>query len=53
MSRVNKNTIAWWIRHFGFVCERWDGFERKWGILSLSISCYNPADPQSQHTFDF
>ena len=54
MRRTNRKTVAWWIRHFGFVCDLWNVYTNpKTEQASLIVSCYNPADPFSQHKFYF
>lgn len=52
-TRTNKNTIAWWVRHFGFTVDLWNVYTNKWGTASLTVSCYNDADWMSQHEFYF
>ena len=52
MKRTNKNTIAWWIKFFGFKLEYWHVFESpKTGCAALEVVCY--SDDMSTHTFYF
>ena len=54
MKRTNKNTIGFWVKHFGYVLEWWDIGVNKWtGQASVEIRFHDPADVFNCHTFDF
>ena len=52
-TRLNKCTVAWWLRHFGFTISLWDVCVNKYGMASLTVGYYDVRDPQSAHAFFF
>jgi hypothetical protein len=51
--RRNKNTVAWWLKHFKFTISRWEMSTNKYGMESLTVGYYDARDPQSSHQFFF
>lgn len=51
--RVNRRTVAWWIRQFGFTLERWQVGTSKYGMASLAVGCYDVRALRVAHVFFF
>jgi hypothetical protein len=51
--RLKRDTVAWWIRRFGYTISLWHVYTNKYGTMSLTVGCYDVRDPQSAHQFFF
>lgn len=50
--RVNRDSVAWWLRHFRFTIDWWE-VGTSHGLPCLIIGYYDVREPQSSHQFYF